>query len=145
MDPIPFEKVSIEEARAALKKETAPAMQTNWRPARETLTPSNSVLTDEVLKWLVHLPKDIRPHSVAKQYPHIANRIVEAWAYPPKCEKFLDQLLLDQRGDRQGFPIEVAQELMTLKTYFHTHVSPQRVGIWGERIGGYHGTRFNKK
>jgi hypothetical protein len=135
MDDIPFEKVSVEEAIAALKKHTFTIAERNWRPEREASPSVDFALTGAVFKWLAQLPAAVRPSSLTQRYPRIANEIAEAWKSPAMCEKLLDKLLLDQRGSRKGFPLDVAQELITLKTHFHTYVSPQRVGIWGERIG----------
>ncbi len=47
-------------------------------------------------------------------YPHIMQKITSQWP-DPECRKWIEGLLVDNRsGDRQGFALSVADELMTL-------------------------------
>lgn len=47
------------------------------------------------------------------QFPHIAQKLSEKWG-TPDAESYLANLMVDQRGSRQGFPSNVAEELMLL-------------------------------
>jgi len=49
------------------------------------------------------------------QFPHIAQKLTEKWG-TPDVETYLANLMVDQRGSRQGFPSDVAEELMLLDT-----------------------------
>jgi hypothetical protein len=137
MDSIPFEKVTVEEAKAKLKADNpAPAVAASddkWKLQRNAQD-AKQELTDRAFAWLAQIRKEARPQALARQYPRIANRFAELWASPAQCERYLDELLLDQRGGRQGFPPEVASEIVTLKAYFLTHVAPASFDVWGERV-----------
>jgi hypothetical protein len=50
---------------------------------------------------------------VAQAYPRIAERLKQLWG-TPQCDRYLDDLLIDSRGNRQGFPPPVVSALLTL-------------------------------
>lgn len=139
MKDIPFQKVSVEEAKAALNTSIAPAAppkpKDDWKLKREPNGAENQELDPPTFKWLSQLPKDKRPNALPRQYPRIANRLASLWKRPIHCELYLDDLVMDLRGGRRGFPAEVAAEITALKEYFTTVVAPVRYDIWGERIG----------
>lgn len=116
-----FEKVSFTDARKALE-ETGPAAYAtpkkveNWEEKR-TATASEP-LSDEANAWMAELPEAVRPRQLALRYARLANRLCQAWPTPPKCEKLLDELMMDRRGGRKGFPLPVANELATLRDYY---------------------------
>jgi hypothetical protein len=75
MDFIPFEKVSIEEAKAALEgKSPAPTQETNWALLRDPVLPHHRDLTKEAVEWLYTLPAESRPITLALKYPRITNK-----------------------------------------------------------------------
>lgn len=49
------------------------------------------------------------------QFPYIAQKLSEKWG-TPDVEPYLANLMVDHRGSRQGFPSDVAEELMLLDT-----------------------------
>ncbi len=54
------------------------------------------------------------PHALEKQFPHMLNRIIELWN-SPELDPYLEQLMLDTRDhQRQGFPPDVATDIMRL-------------------------------
>ena len=54
------------------------------------------------------------PHALEKQYPHLLSKILELWD-TPAFDSYLQQLMLDTRDrPRQGFPPEVATDLLHL-------------------------------
>ena len=117
-----FEKVSFTDARKALE-ETGPAAYAipkkteNWEEKRAA--PVSEPLSDEAAAWMAELPESVQPRQLALRYARLANRICEAWRTPLKCEKLLDELMMDRRGGRKGFPLQVANELATLRDHFH--------------------------
>lgn len=136
---IPFEKVSVQDAKAAMDEHgsAAPAgTEKNWLAVRHSQDSVQLQMTKEVMAWLSALPHDVRPRALAIYYPRIFNKIAELWGRPLLCEKYLDELLLDERGTRKGFPPDVAGEITTLKNYFISTAKTQHFGVWGERIGG---------
>jgi hypothetical protein len=88
-----------------------------------------------VMAWLSQLPPEVRPRRLAIEYPHIFNKIAELWSYPLRCEDLLNELLIDDRCTRSGFPPEVAQELVALNMHFIKTSRTVHYGVWGERIG----------
>ena len=116
-----FEKVSLTDARKALE-ETGPAAYAtpkkteNWEEKRSAA--ASEPLSDAAAAWMAELPESVRPRQLALRYARLANRICEAWQTPPKCEKLLDELMMDRRGGRKGFPLPVANELATLRDHF---------------------------
>lgn len=139
MDPIPFVRVTLDEAKAAMQRDarttgglTTPAR--DW-PARR-VSP-NHVLPDlsaATFKWIASMPPKLRPFQLARQFPRIANRIAETWSRPEICERYLDELIMDSRGGRKGFPPEVATEIAALKAHFMRVAATMEYGPWGNRI-----------
>lgn len=46
-------------------------------------------------------------------YPNIADNITLVWG-SPECEAYLNKLMLNSRGSRQGFNLDIMDELMLL-------------------------------
>ena len=86
-----------------------------WTRAR---TPTNSALLNTTVTWLARLPKDVRPMVLAGRYPRIANNIAALWRRVARCEEYLDTLVVDRRGNRKGFPPDVAKELNHLRSFY---------------------------
>lgn len=65
-------------------------------------------------------------------YPHVLNRMAELWAHPRFVSQYFEELLLDSRGGRSGFPLEVIAELTRLRSYYQARVTPVKptVDIW---------------
>lgn len=140
MDSIPFAKVSIEEARAALhsdamKKDVGPQTKKDWSGRRTPPDKLSPELNTSTFKWMASLPAKSRPYELAKQFPRIANRLAEAWDRPQMCERYLDELILDSRGDRKGFPPGIAAEVTALKAHFLRAEPSVHYDVWGNRIG----------
>ena len=69
---------------------------------------------DEKIKALFNINSVHYPHELARQYPLILNKIVDMWT-SSKIDDYFSDLILDTRGDqRQGFPPEVAEEILRL-------------------------------
>jgi hypothetical protein len=93
---------------------TAPATAADWSSVRKA-HPLNQVLP-ATRRWLDSLPASIRPIEMVKTYPRIANRIALAWNDPKTAQEVMDDLLIDQRGGRQGFPPLEKMELLRLRS-----------------------------
>ena len=89
-------------------------------------------LAPETIKWLAGLPANVRPKLLPIQFARIANALARKWASVDGCLAYFDDLLIDRRGNRRGFPIGILIELAALKNYFESvlHRSPQTV--WEE-------------
>jgi len=117
MDYVPFEKVTLSEAKAVLDADLPQKKKIDWEQLRRPRNPHALVLTDFAVKWLFGLPRDILPKTLAREYPRIINQIADQWERPEACVKYLNQLLIDERGTRQGFSKKIVFELTRLKVH----------------------------
>jgi hypothetical protein len=76
------------------------------------------------------LPKPMRPLHTCRDFPHIMNLIASSWHEPKLFVKTLDELLMDDRGDRQGFPFQIIVELTELREHYFTSVHPEALKLW---------------
>jgi hypothetical protein len=75
-------------------------------------------LRPETRTWAAQLPPSLELRSLIQQFPRIANHIASLWAKPVQCERYIDELLFNDRsGLRQGFPPQVGLEIMQLKNF----------------------------
>jgi len=69
---------------------------------------------DEKLQALFNINSVHYPRELARQYPAILNKIVALWT-SETIDAYFTDLIMDTRGDqRQGFPPEVAEEILRL-------------------------------
>lgn len=68
----------------------------------------NAVLQD-LLKGQEHK----YPHNLETKFARIFNRIMEMWG-TPALDIYLGELMIDEKGDRQGFPKEISAEIFML-------------------------------
>ena len=60
--------------------------------------------------------------ALEKQFPRIVEKITLMWG-AKEFPDFLSTLMIDRRGDRQGFPFDVLEEMM-----FLTEIHDYRLG-----------------
>lgn len=135
---LPFDSVSVHDVKSIHQRQSGSSAAhrgKNWSALRRANGSEQVKITKEVIAWLSQLPPDTRPRGLATQYPRIFNKVAELWAHPLSCEKYLDELLLDDRGSRQGFPVDVAGELTSLKTHLIETKNIRHVGVCGEPVG----------
>lgn len=84
------------------------------RAARAPDFEPSDVLSSAAAAWLKSLPPAVRPLELCKRYPRVANRIALCWNELPLIEAVFNELLVDRRGGRIGFPVPVAAELLRL-------------------------------
>ena len=92
---------------------------------RRSPQPEDLVLSEKANKWIASLAAELRPEALADRYPRITNLIAEQWRQPTKMDKFFDEVFVDSRGGRKGFPFGVLMELTTLKNFYYTSVFPR--------------------
>ena len=133
MKSLEFAKVSIASARQELdgqvKRVDAPER------ARQRAPQHGAVLLEATRLWMDGLPPAIRPVVLPRRFPRIANSIAELWRRVARCEEYLDSLVVDLRGDRTGFPLEVAQELAALRGHY-AKLHPQNRSAWDLELRG---------
>ena len=127
MKSLEFENVSVSDVRKELDQSQKQAE--DRKRVIERTSQTSSVLTDETSRWIAGLPPDVRPVTLARKFPRIANSIAELWRRVARCEEYLATLVVDQRGDRSGFPPDVARELTALCNYY-TVLHPQQGSTW---------------
>lgn len=59
----------------------------------------------------------------------------ERWQQPELIIPYFDELLMDNRGGRQGFPISIAIEIASLKEYFLAAHSTKNLDVWDPYAG----------
>ena len=79
---------------------------------------------DEIDRMATRKPAPRAPRAepfpiVAAAYPRVADRIRTLWG-TPQCDAYLDELLIDRRGGRQGFPPDVVSALLLLSEEHQT-------------------------
>jgi hypothetical protein len=67
--------------------------------------------------------------AIEKRFPRIAWALCELWG-KGEYRPYLLSLVFDERGARQGFPTDVADELMML--FILTERTPGEFDIWHE-------------
>ena len=68
------------------------------------------------------LPYTYRLSATRQRFPHVLNRIAAEWGAPMRFLELMDELLIDQRGHREGFPFDSVLELTNLREYYLNEV-----------------------
>jgi len=68
--------------------------------------------------------------TALQAFPRIVNRLADVWHKPSEFERCMDDLLLDTRGNRIGFPSEIVAELTALREYYQTKLHPKKNDPW---------------
>lgn len=53
--------------------------------------------------------------EVAMRFPHVLNRVADAWGDPAAVTEVVADLMVDRRGGRRGFPPDALEELHALR------------------------------
>jgi hypothetical protein len=109
---------------AALAQESLEEIIARRRPQPK------EVLLSDTIRWLAALPPDVRPTALPIQFVRIVNALARIWSDHRRCLPYLEDLLIDRRGGRQGFPFEVALEIAGLKDYYETTIHPTAQTAW---------------
>jgi hypothetical protein len=72
-------------------------------------------LMPHAIAWAERLPPGLRPQELMRRYPRVANRLALCWNDPVLTNRLLEDLLIDKRGGRQGFPPPVRSELIRIR------------------------------
>ncbi len=78
---------------------------------------------DEKLLHMLGGRENIYPKNLEQKFLRVLNRIIELWDSPEIDDYFMD-LLIDNRGNRQGFPPDVVSDLFAL-SQFHAKLRSQ--------------------
>ncbi len=86
---------------------------------RETIDP-------RAQRLFASLPYAYRLQTTRQRFPHVLEQIALEWEVPRRFLRLMDELLIDGRGNRAGFPFECIMELTNLREYYLNEV---RVGV----------------
>ncbi len=76
-------------------------------------------------QWLFDsLPYAYRLMATRQRFPHVLERIAAQWESPARLLSVFDELMIDRRGNRQGFPFETMIEIANLRDYYVHQVRP---------------------
>jgi hypothetical protein len=112
---------------------TTPRISTEPAPSATpggTVGDSTAGLSAEAVRLMGSLSARVSLRELAAKYPRVLNRISEVWYKPAEAERCFDELLLDPRRTRQGFPQAVLYEIASLRHYHVTRAFPKHVDPW---------------
>lgn len=89
-------------------------------------------LEDDTLTWMARLPRQVQPRALAHKYARIANKLASVWGMGDAVDLYLGELLVDRRGNRQGFPKEIAAELRALASYNNAKYTHKAMDPWSD-------------
>ena len=92
--------------------------------------PEDKVLNREAEGSLASLPEEVRPVQLPEQFPRICNRIAELWIDPELAISLFDDLLIDNRGGRNGFPLAIILEISKLKEHLMATYALHNLDVW---------------
>ncbi len=71
------------------------------------------------------------PHTLEKQFPRVLEKILQLWD-SPSIDPYFHELMMDTRdGNRQGFPMEVASEILRLSLIHAKQRNSTDKDVWG--------------
>jgi hypothetical protein len=104
-----------------------PSAKKDWT-ARRKASPADTLLPKTV-RWRVALPSDVQPRSLSEAFPRIANMLANLWSNATAFSEYMNELLVDRRGGRRGFPMDVLADLHKLRAY-HQTLHPEELVTW---------------
>jgi hypothetical protein len=128
LNPNPTPSLTLTQSRT-LTPNTAAAPEPPPPPSPETrLRPSSSLGRTGSQPARVAAPPEAAGDTrcaLERSFQRIADKIAETWPRA-ECARYVDSLLVDERGGRQGFPPEVVSELFLLHALLDEHRSTPR-------------------
>lgn len=88
-------------------------------------------------RMLAHLGERAKdyPEALEKRFPRILAKLVEVWG-KPAADTYLDSLMVADSPSRQGFPMEVASEILRL-SMIHSTLDVQKPAAPKSGAGQY--------
>jgi hypothetical protein len=74
----------------------------------------------------------MEPHCSLEKFPRILNKITLLWAHP-ECETLISTLVIDDRGNRQGFGLDIMDELLFLAQIATLVCPPNPSDVWAHK------------
>jgi hypothetical protein len=73
-------------------------------------------------KWFDAIPRRVQPHALCDFYPRVANFVAAMWEDTESLKAYFEELLVDRRRGRRGFPQDVFNDLCGLRDYHAGYV-----------------------
>lgn len=109
MKSIAFEQVSVADAKRV--HDGPPRKHSGADPSlRRSPVSQDEPLDEATVTWINEMAHSA-PTQLAARFPRIANRICALWTDPIPCARYMADLLIVTRSNRQGFPAPVAREI----------------------------------
>lgn len=87
---------------------------------------------DEKIQALFNINSVHYPHELARRYPNILKKIVDLWL-SNEIDAYFSSLIMDTRDDqRQGFPPQVAEEILRLSVINTKHRESLKPHSWSK-------------
>lgn len=84
-----------------------------------------SIALPRTLAWADTLPVEVQPTTLILRYGRIANLLALDWNDARAIAADFDQLLIDRRGNRKGFPPIILSELRARAQHYRGDPSSQ--------------------
>lgn len=97
---------------------------------RHPPSPHDATVNRSAAAWMAELPEHLVPRELAHQFPRIVNRLSRFWDSPRMLDTYFQELLIDQRGRRKGFPTKILIELRALAAHHRALHEPATTDIW---------------
>lgn len=101
-------------------------------PAVQPIARRSAELSLEAERLLDGLAKKLQLRLLPSQFPRVLNQVAALWNRPAAAASCLQELLIDTRGTRAGFPPAVLSELLALRNYNASRIVPQKIDPWQE-------------
>ena len=115
------ELARLEREKAEQEAKTREKLEKRMEPTPCDDPPPLSHRTE---RWYATLPKHIRPTALRCAFPHVLDRLCAAWETPRMVRDVIDDLLIDDRGGRSGFPFPAVQEIHRLRDFYFEVLFP---------------------
>jgi len=118
---------SIGAQPSAVEAERKPV---DWNGRRQAPVEYDDSLNIATVAWLKELPNAVLPLETAHRYPRILNRLARYWGVPQMLDTIFEDLLLNERGERMGFPSVIEGEICALFNYYHSLQPSKKEDVW---------------
>ncbi len=121
-----FRRNGAARARVAAVRARHAAGTPTGRWARAPAAVGPVELSFAARQWLKAIPTALQPLELCRAYPRVANRIALCWDDTGLAGTVFNELLVDSRGGREGFPSAVAAELLRLHAWCERRAAAAR-------------------
>ncbi len=130
--PFEFEANAYDQAldRFALNQSTQGAKFVNNVPRPEAPKRNAEQSFKFANELIGKLPSDLSLIHLYAEFPHVLDKVAMAWGDHLAFYALMDDLLIDKRGGRTGFPFKAAIELSRLAEHYEQYVSKRPKSKW---------------